>query len=95
MEKMIESQLRKQFLKEGLNPGRWSNGPGALYGAHSHPYAKVLMVVEGSIEFHLSQENRTVPMQTGDRLNLPPNTPHSAQVGSRGVVCLEAQLPSA
>lgn len=33
---------------------------------------------------------RVVKLQPGDRLELPPSTPHSAIVGPAGVVCLEA-----
>ena len=69
---------------------RWSNGPGAQYGLHDHPYYKTLTVVRGSIEFELPTQRRTVKMKAGDRLELPPGTPHSAVVGPDGVECLEA-----
>ena len=35
---------------------------------------------------------RVVTMKAGDRLTLPPRTPHSAVVGPEGVVCLEAHI---
>ena len=80
------------LAKEGLTPERWSNGPGAMYGVHEHPYAKVLVVAQGEITFELPTQGRSVRMRPGDRLDLPPHTPHSAVVGSQGVVCWEAHI---
>jgi quercetin dioxygenase-like cupin family protein len=89
---ITESTLREQLAREGLQPSRWSNGPGAVYAAHDHPYRKVLVVTEGSITFTIEGGKRIVPMQVGDRLMLPPHTAHSALVGPGGVVCLEAHV---
>ena len=38
------------------------------------------------------RQERVVTMRRGDRLELPPQTPHSAVVGADGVVCLEAHV---
>jgi quercetin dioxygenase-like cupin family protein len=73
---------------EGLELYRWSNGPGDRYGAHTHPYDKVICVVRGSITFGLPGES--VALAAGDRLELPRDTRHEAVVGPEGVVCLEA-----
>ncbi len=90
---VTEPLLRERLAREGLSPSRWSNGPHAVYALHDHPYAKVLMVVSGSITFTVQGAgSRVVPMESGDRLDLPPRTPHSAVVGAEGVVCLEAQV---
>ena len=85
-----ESQLRDTLEREGLRPTRWANDPKFAYGVHDHPYGKVLVVVSGSITFTIDGGKQVVPMQPGDRLSLPPRTPHSALVGDDGVVCLEA-----
>jgi quercetin dioxygenase-like cupin family protein len=61
-----------------------------VYGAHDHPYHKVIYVVQGSITFGLPGEGRRVALDAGDRLELPPGVVHEAVVGPRGVVCLEA-----
>jgi quercetin dioxygenase-like cupin family protein len=74
---------------EGLDPSRWSNGPGDAYAAHTHLYDKVVIVVRGSITFGLPQTGRQVPMSAGDRLDLPAGVEHDARVGPDGVVCLE------
>ena len=85
-----ESTLQAQLTHQGLKPIRWSNDPDAVYGTHEHPYGKVLVVVSGSITFTINGGTRVVAMKPGDRLELPPRTPHSAVVGSDGVVCFEA-----
>ena len=90
---ITEDKFAAEFAKEGLTPERWSNGPGATYAVHEHPYAKVLMVAQGEITFRLPTQKREVRMRPGDRLDLPPHTPHSALVGPEGVVCWEAHLP--
>jgi mannose-6-phosphate isomerase-like protein (cupin superfamily) len=88
-EQPTEQALRAWYAREGLSPYRWSNGPEYRYGTHRHPYHKVLYVVDGSIRFVL-HPGGPVDLNPGDRLDLPPGTDHSAVVGSRGVVCLEA-----
>ncbi len=87
-----ESALQAQLTRQGLKPIRWSNDPDAVYGTHEHPYWKVLVVVSGGITFTINGGARVVTMKPGDRLELPRHTPHSAVVGSDGVVCLEAHL---
>jgi quercetin dioxygenase-like cupin family protein len=90
---VVEQTALKQFTKDGLVPTRWSNAPHAVYGVHDHPYGKTLVVVEGGITFVVESTGRRVTMKPGDRLDLPPRTPHSAVVGPEGVVCLEGHLP--
>jgi len=86
----LEARLRSA----GLEPGTWSNGPRDRYGAHAHHYDKVLVCVSGSIHFGLPDLGRGVDLEPGDRLDLPANTRHDAQVGEIGVTCLEAHLPA-
>lgn len=87
-----ESDLSLQMKREGLRPARWSNGPDAVYGLHDHPYGKIVVVESGSITFTIEPGQRVIAMKRGDRLEVPPRTPHSAVVGSEGVVCLEAHF---
>jgi quercetin dioxygenase-like cupin family protein len=69
---------------------QWSNGPGAVYAVHDHPYRKILYVAQGAITFTPSGKPAIV-MKPGDRLDLPAGTPHGAVVGSEGVTCWEGQ----
>ena len=77
------------FRREGLTPHQWSNGPGEVYGAHSHGYHKVLYCLRGSITFAL-EEGSSIELFPGDRLDIEPGTTHSAVVGPQGVTCVEA-----
>ena len=86
--------LAEIFRCQGLAASSWSNGPGALYGTHAHPYHKVLYCVRGSIRFVVGDAGAgsgdVFDLSPGDRLDLPPGTPHSAIVGPGGVTCVEA-----
>lgn len=80
--------LRRVYESEGLKCYSWANGPGDTYPAHSHRYEKVLYCLSGSIVFHVDGES--VELKPGDRLEVDPNTIHSAIVGPSGVECMEA-----
>lgn len=88
MSREANAAAQEAFRSEGLSPETWSNEPGYRYGEHAHPYHKVLFCVAGSITFHTPDGD--VMMRPGERLDLPPGTPHSATVGPGGVTCMEA-----
>jgi uncharacterized cupin superfamily protein len=67
----------------------WSNEPGDRYAEHTHSYEKVLYCVAGSITFTLRDGD--VHLAPGDRMVLPPGTPHGAVVGTRGCSCIEGR----
>ena len=86
MDNGVEARLRA----EADHCYRWSNGPGAVYTVHDHPYRKILYVAQGSITF--TPAGRTaVLLRAGDRLDLPAGTRHGAVVGEDGVICWEGQ----
>jgi quercetin dioxygenase-like cupin family protein len=87
----MASELSAALRDEGLDPSRWSNGPGVRYPVHRHGYDKVIVVERGSIAFTLG-DGRVVDLAEGDRLELPAGTDHQAVVGTSGVTCLEAHL---
>lgn len=79
-----------QLRDEADHCYEWSNGPGAAYAVHRHPYRKILYVTAGSIIF-TPAGRPPVELHAGDRLDLPPGLDHSAQVGRAGVTCWEGQ----
>lgn len=85
-----ETAVAELLAREGLRPSHWSNAPGAIYAAHSHAYHKVLYCLRGSIVFRLESTNEDIELRPGDRLDIEPNTAHSAVVGAEGVACIEA-----
>jgi hypothetical protein len=88
------SAITKRLTAEGLSGHQWSNGPGDVYGAHSHGYHKVIYVVRGSITFGLPERGESVALSAGDRMDLPAGVVHDAVVGPEGVVCVEAHRPA-
>ena len=83
----IEDAARAVFAAADLTPSAWSNGPHDRYGAHDHPYDKLLVCIRGSIVFHTEEGDHV--LAPGDRLDLPAGTRHSATVGRAGVTCWE------
>ena len=86
--KPSQAEVREIFEQESLSPHSWSNGPGYKYSPHSHGYHKVLYCLDGDIVFKV--EGEAVSLRPGDRLEIPPGTTHSADVGPNGVTCMEA-----
>jgi quercetin dioxygenase-like cupin family protein len=84
------AEIERALASDGLTGYEWSNGPGDTYGVHSHQYNKVIYVVEGSITFTLPNTTEEVHLEPGDRLDLPAGVRHGANVGTKGVRCLEA-----
>jgi quercetin dioxygenase-like cupin family protein len=82
--------IERALASEGLSAYSWSNGPGDVYGVHSHTYKKVIYCVSGSITFTLPDRGEEFLLERGDRLDLPAGVRHGACVGANGVVCLEA-----
>lgn len=89
-EPATEAAVHHLLDAQGLRYYRWSNGPGDLYGTHSHPYYKVIYIVRGSITFGLPDTGQEIYLEAGDRLDLPAGVQHNAVVGPQGVACLEA-----
>ncbi len=85
-----EAAVRAAMQAAGLSFYAWSNAPGEVYAAHTHPYDKVLMVARGSITFVLPDRREEMTLHPGDRLDLPAGVRHAARVGPQGVTCLEA-----
>jgi quercetin dioxygenase-like cupin family protein len=89
-----EREVFAAFEREQLAPHRWSNGAGDVYASHSHDYHKVLYCVRGSIVFTVSATSERIELHPGDRLDIEPQTKHSAVVGPEGVTCVEAARPN-
>lgn len=84
------AEIMQMLSEQGLSAYRWSNSPGDVYSAHSHSFHKIIYVLQGSITFVLPLAEEQVTLNAGDRLELPPDTLHEAEVGPQGVICLEA-----
>ena len=83
-----ENEIIALMRAEGLAPHAWGNAPGDTYCWDEHSYEKVLYCVRGQVVFHTISGD--ADLGPGDRLVLPPRTPHAATVGAEGVRCVEA-----
>jgi glyoxylate utilization-related uncharacterized protein len=73
-----------QLEKEGWpHIYEWQDKSGAVYEEHEHDGKVVLLITEGAIDFTI--DGVTHHLKTGDRMDVPPHTPHSAVVGPEGV----------
>jgi glyoxylate utilization-related uncharacterized protein len=61
----------------------WQDKPGTVYEEHSHQGKVVLLITEGSIDFTIN--GVTHHLKTGDRMDVPRATLHTAVVGLGGV----------
>jgi quercetin dioxygenase-like cupin family protein len=79
-----------RFTQQGLTPTAWSAGPGAWFGEHTHPRAKLLVCRGGSITFTLHPSGESHPLAAGDWIDLPAGQRHTAIAGPAGCRCEEA-----
>lgn len=68
----------------GLDPSSWSAAPMTRFATHSHGRTKRLFVVSGDISFN----GEWLRAPAGIRIDA--GTEHRAEVGDRGVECVEA-----
>ncbi len=87
--------LRSALTGEGLTVFEWADPAGTVYPVHSHDYAEVRIVVHGQLRVGLPETGEEFVLSAGDRLDLPANTPHWADVsGHSPVVYLSASKNS-
>jgi quercetin dioxygenase-like cupin family protein len=89
----VRDDVMQRLQREARDAYGWSNEPGYRYGAHRHPYTKILYCVAGSIDFVVEPSGEVIALHAGDRMELPAGTLHSARVGPQGVTCVEGQKP--
>src|SRR6266550_4643392 len=70
--------LRRALEREGMVTAWWSDLPGARMAEHAHAFPETRWVVEGFLRVTAGAE--AVDLGPGDRLDLPPNLPHTIEV---------------
>ena len=78
--------LRSAVTGEGLTVSEWTDPAGTVYPVHLHEYAEVRVVVRGQLRVGLPETGEEFVLGPGDRLDLPANTPHWADVDEHGSV---------
>ena len=82
-------ELSERFIAELEREGfttvyEWQDKPDKIYEEHSHDAKVSFYVTDGSITFDFSGVKKV--LKAGERLDIPPNTRHSAVVGKEGVI---------
>lgn len=87
---LSEDEIFARLTCEGHRPIRVIEQPGAIYDSHLNTYDLVLAFLRGSAEIRVGEQvYHCIP---GDKLNIPGSLPHSAVVGTQGVVYLMTQV---
>ena len=82
-------ELRKGLRNEGLECELYSDKPKVKYGRHKHDFDDFIVIVTGKMK--LATDTQFWILKPGDRLNLPANTYHTAEMlGTQEVHYLSA-----
>ena len=82
-------ELRAILKKQGLECELYSDKPGTKYGRHKHDFDDFVVIVQGQMK--LATEKGAYLMKPGDRIDLPRNTVHWAEmIGKEEVKYLSA-----
>lgn len=75
------ADLQKMLEAQGLEFELYSDRPGTKYGRHKHPFNDFIVIVTGKMK--LITDTQTWVMKPGDRIDLPANTSHAAEILGR------------
>jgi quercetin dioxygenase-like cupin family protein len=86
---LSEKSLRAKLESLGYSVHRYVYPPGTYFGPHTHDVDKIDAVLEG--EFLITSSGQKIVLKTGDYVEVPRGTVHSAEVvGVKPVVSLDA-----
>jgi quercetin dioxygenase-like cupin family protein len=71
-------ELQHMLDAQGLQYELYSDRPGTKYGRHKHPFDDFIVIVRGKMKLIIGAQEWL--MKPGDRLDLPANTFHSAEM---------------
>jgi quercetin dioxygenase-like cupin family protein len=81
--------LKKDLRAQGFNLYVYSHTAGSRVPEHRHNYHVLHVVLFGKLCLHI--DGKDVVLGPGDRYNIPPASPHSADVvGDDTVICMDA-----
>jgi quercetin dioxygenase-like cupin family protein len=71
-------ELKKLLMQEGLASELYSDRPGTKYGRHRHDFEDFVVIVSGKMKLATDEHEWT--LKPGDRIDIPTNTYHRAEV---------------
>lgn len=69
--------VKKQLIKEGLQPYIFESYPNDFYGNHEHEHDEIRIILKGKMIFGI--KNKEIELNKGDRLELKKGTVHWAK----------------
>lgn len=83
-----EREIRRELEERGYRVSRYVYAPGATFPEHTHDADKIDAVVSG--RFRVTVEGEEAVLGPGDWIEVPRETPHTAEVvGDEPVVSLD------
>lgn len=80
---MSEEEYRTQLENEGFSDIRVrTDGPDTIYKLHTHPVTVAHIVLSGHMR--LVMEGKVNLLHPGDRLDVPAEVEHEAEIGGEG-----------
>lgn len=76
--KPTQQELRVLLQAEGLTCVLYADAPGTKYGRHKHDFDDFVVIVSG--EMKIGTDSHRWLMKPGDRLNIPANIVHWAEM---------------
>lgn len=90
MDSQEVSQIKQDLRDQGYNLYVHSHPAGMCFPEHTHEALTLHIVLSGKMS--ITMDGEIFILQSGDRLEVPANTPHSAEVlGESPVVCIDAR----
>tara|TARA_B100002051_G_scaffold276753_2_gene327564 strand:+ start:11088 stop:11354 length:267 start_codon:yes stop_codon:yes gene_type:complete len=86
----LSERAIQEFEREGYNNiYEHQDPPGKVYDERSNPADQAIFVTDGSITYIIDGVEKEI--MAPRRFNIPANTPHSAIVGSDGMIAIIAE----
>ncbi len=90
---LSEATMRQRLEAEGYSVSRYVYPPGTCFPEHSHGVDKKDTVLEGRLR--ITSEGKEFILEPGDIIEIPAQTPHTADVvGKEAVVSFDATRPA-
>ena len=77
-----EGEIALAVRQDGFEPTKIKDPPGRTYAEHSHAAAKLLVIMQGSMD--ITVEGTRYAAKPGDRIFIPGYTRHEAVAGRNG-----------
>ncbi|MCS6835370.1 MAG: cupin domain-containing protein, partial [Anaerolineae bacterium] len=81
--------IMKVMREQKLRPYLWTKQGNHRFPATTHNYAKVIYVVEGTVEVYLTESNKLATLRVGDSITLAAGLKYALWLGPRGAICAE------